>query len=117
MADNNKILDRYSIVHAAIGSLFAMGGFRPIVAVGSHVAFEALEDELKRQTKGIWPDSRSDGITNHLGDIASFSVGYFGSRKLIKTNQGKNLVALFMLLGAGIWTYNVTVGDKRFKNV
>lgn len=115
MPENTKVFDSYSIVHAAIGSLFALGDFRPIVAIGSHVAFEALEDELKRQTKSVWPDSRSDGIANHLGDIASFSAGYFGARKLIQANQGKKLVALFILLGAGVWTYNVTVGDSRFR--
>lgn len=109
---NSQIFDRYSFVHASVGSLFALGQFGAPVAIGSHVLFEMLENEIKLRSKQIWPDSRADGIQNHLGDIASFIVGYYGGRALLNLPRGSQAVTILILLGAGIWTYNVAKGHN-----
>ena len=57
---NRHFFDRYSIPHAAMGAMFEAAGVPPAIAIGSHIAFELVENSLKKATKPIWPDSRPD---------------------------------------------------------
>lgn len=103
--------DRYSLAHAAVGMVFELSGIPPAWAIGSHVVFEAVEDQLKVYTKDIWPDASPDGWPNHVADVGAFTAGYYAARSLKHHESGR--VALTMLGGvaAAIWTWSLLSGD------
>lgn len=78
------------------------------LSIGSHVAFEAVEDGIKRAIEPIWPDSRPDGWENHVGDVVSFTGGYYLSQALRQDAVGKALLSGFVAAAAGIWMWNLT---------
>lgn len=103
--------DRFSVVHAAMGSLFELSGVSPGWALGSHVAFEASEDALKRHLEPLWPDASPDSMANHAGDFASFSAGYYGARALRQRRGGEVAITALVALGAGIWAWSLLHGE------
>lgn len=107
-AENRHFFDRYSIPHAAVGMIFEAAGINPVVSIGSHVVFEAVEDGLKRAAKDIWPDSRPDGWQNHVGDLVSFTGGLAAARALKGSSGGKVAMTGFVALAGGIWMWNLT---------
>lgn len=97
--------DRFSVVHAAMGSLFELSGVPKGWALGSHVAFEASENQLKRSMARIWPDASPDSMANHVGDFASFTAGYFAARRLRSSPGGQLAVTVLVAAGAGVWAW------------
>lgn len=97
------LLDRFSVVHAAVGALFEASGVPAPLAIGSHVAFEATENTLKQHLTHIWPEPRPDELVNHAGDVASFASGYYACRALRRSDAGVWVVVALGALGAGIW--------------
>lgn len=96
-------LDRYSVVHAAVGAAFDVAGVSAPVAIASHVAFEAVEDGLKVATRSIWPDARPDGWKNHAGDVASFTAGYGAARCARRSDAGRVALVGLGTTAALIW--------------
>ena len=104
---NTHYFDRYSVVHAAVGAVAEASRVSAMVAIGSHVAFEVVENKLKEAAKPLWPDSRPDAIQNHVGDVASFTTGYYAARALSKSDAGKVVVTGVVATGAAIWIWNL----------
>jgi len=109
---NTQWVDRYSLSHAAMGVLFEASRIPPWLAIGSHVAFEAIEDGLKRRVSRVWPDARPDGWQNHVGDVIVFTAGYYGARALRGTPGGDAGLMAFVALAAGVWTWNLLKGHS-----
>ena len=103
--------DRCSVVHAAMGSLFELSGVSTGWALGSHVAFEAGENQLKLAMARVWPDASPDSMANHAGDFASFSAGYFAARSLRRSPGGQVAVTALVAAGAGIWAWALLHGE------
>jgi hypothetical protein len=104
---NYQFFDRYSIVHFAWGCVFEASKIPDAVAIGSHVIFEASENSLKDAFKPVWPDSRHDAIENQIGDVVSFSAGYYITRALKESPAGKALLVGFVGSAAALWMLNV----------
>lgn len=107
MNANESFVDRYSVVHAAVGVLFQASGVPPDLAIGSHVAFEAGENAIKPLMRSVWPDIRADNWRNHVGDVASFSAGYFSARWARERPYGREALTAFVALGAAIWVWSL----------
>ena len=105
---NRNVVDRFSIVHAAVGAVLEASGVPAWLAIGSHIAFEAVENSLKDAASELWPDARPDAMANHLGDVASFTAGYYSSRSLRKTTAGQATLAGLAGLAGMIWMYSLT---------
>lgn len=104
---NRHYFDRYSLVHAAWGAVAEASRIPAPAAIGAQVVFEALENPIKEVIKPIWPDSRPDAIQNQVGDVASFTGGYYAARALTKSDAGKVVVAGVVALGAATWVWNL----------
>jgi hypothetical protein len=102
-----RAFDRFSVVHAAVGSVFALSKVSAPWALGSHVAFEAGEDQLKRAFVRVWPDVAPDSMANHVGDFASFAAGYYVARELRSSPGGQLALTGLAALGAGIWSLSL----------
>jgi hypothetical protein len=78
------------------------------IAIGTHVAFELVEDKLKPLTKAWWPVVGPDSIINRVGDIASFTTGFYAARALKKAGT-PGIVAItgVVSLGIGVWMWNL----------
>jgi hypothetical protein len=112
-ADKNiQWFDRYSLVHFAWGAVFEASRIPDAVAIGSHVIFEAGENSLKEAFRPVWPDSRPDAIQNQIGDIVSFSSGYYLTRAIKESPAGKALLVGFVGTAAALWMYNVLAGHS-----
>ncbi len=113
MSDSNRqFLDRYSIAHAAVGAMFEVSRVSAPLAIGSHVGFELVEDDIKRGARDIWPDSRPDSWENHLGDVGSFTAGYYGARALKRSEAGRWVITGFVAFAAGLWCWNLLQGHS-----
>lgn len=104
---NYHYFDRYSLVHGALAVVLQASKVPAVPAMLGHVAFEMVEDGVKRKVKSIWPDSRPDAIQNHVGDIVSFNAGYVASHALSKSPPGKVALTGFVMLAAGVWIWNL----------
>lgn len=104
---NTNFFDRYSVIHAAWGIAFEASRVPDVLAIGSHVAFEAGENALKRAAKDIWPDSRPDALQNQMGDVLSFAAGFYAARALKKSATGQALMTGIVAAGAAIWMVNI----------
>jgi hypothetical protein len=104
---NTHFFDRYSLVHAAVGALAEVSRIPDAAAIGGHIAFEVVENPVKRAIEPIWPDARPDALQNQVGDTVSFTGGYYAARALAKSDAGKAVVTGFVALGAAIWTWNL----------
>jgi hypothetical protein len=107
---NTQWFDRYSFVHLAWGAVFEASRVPDALALGSHVAFEAIENSLKDASKRMWPDSRHDSIQNSVGDVASFAAGYYATRALKDSDVGRGVVTGFVAAAAAVWIWNVLAG-------
>jgi len=111
-APNQWFIDRYSLSHIAVGALFEASRIPPTVAIGSHIVFEAAEDKIKDSVKGIWPDATHDSMQNHIGDVLSFTAGYYATRYLKRSEGGMAFVAGFVAVAAGVWMWNLMRGHS-----
>lgn len=107
MTGNTNFFDRYSVIHAAWGMAFEASRVPDVWALGSHVAFEAAENSIKRAAKDIWPDSQPDALQNQVGDVVSFAAGYYAARALKKSLTGQALMTGLVAAGAAIWMVNI----------
>lgn len=108
-------LDRYSVTHAAWGAVSERVGLPASVAVGASVAFEAIENEIKREIEWIWPDPTPDSFDNHVGDVASFAFGYVASRALrVYPDARVGLIAGLVTAGMVIWLHGYSQPREDF---
>lgn len=109
MAKSNRdFFDRYSVVHAALGALARVSRVPALPAVGGAVAFELLENPLKRATGHVWPDSTPDGWQNQAGDVGAFVAGYYGAQAAEGQQAGRLLVTALGVAGAAVWFLSMT---------
>lgn len=95
-----------------MGMVFEASRLPAWLSIGSHVAFEAVEDGLKEVIEPIWPDARPDSWENHLGDIASFTAGFYAARAVRGSVAGNAVLTGFVALAAGVWMWNLTRGHS-----
>lgn len=80
------------------------------LAVGSHVVFEATENSIKEAIEPIWPDTAPDAWQNHVGDVLSFTAGYYSARTLKRTPAGRAALAGLAGAAAAVWMWNLLHG-------
>lgn len=114
-ATNVWYFDRYSFAHFAVGALFEASRIPAPVAIGSHIVFEAAEDGIKRGVERIWPDASPDTLMNHVGDVVSFTAGFYATRYLKHSNAGMAFISGFVAAAAGIWMWNLMHGHSWLK--
>ena len=86
----------------------AAWGFSPQFAIGSHIAFEVLEDRVfKPLVRDYWPQPHPDSVQNHVADVAFFTAGYFATKKLERSDTGQTAVAGLIGASAMIWISDV----------
>ena len=103
-----EAIDKFSIVHAGLGAAMAAWGFSPQFAIGSHIAFEVLEDRVfKPLVKDYWPQPHPDSVRNHVADVAFFTAGYFAAKKLERSETGQKAVAGLVGASGALWIYDV----------
>ena len=100
---NERFFDRFSVVHAAWGAVFQLSGVPAPLAIGAQVGFEIVENGIKRAYAPMFPDDAPDAIQNQIGDVASFTAGYYLTR-LAKDQPGGRFALLFLgALSGAIW--------------
>jgi hypothetical protein len=99
--------DRFSIVHAAWGAVAELSNIPAPIAIGAQVAFELVENDIKRALSNLWPDARPDAWQNSVGDVATFIAGYYGARTLKDREGGATALAVLVAAAGAIWTYNL----------
>ena len=99
--------DRYSVGHAALGAVFEASRISAPIALGSHVVFELVEDDIKKLIKPMFPDARPESLENHTGDIVAFAAGYYGTRALRGSLGNELMLSAFVGLGAAIWMWSL----------
>ena len=110
---NHQLLDRFSVVHAAVGAVAELSGIPAPLAIGLQILFELIENDVKRSVRHIWPDDRPDGIENQIGDVASFVAGFYAARAAKGDPAGG--VALTALAGAAgaIWMHSLLPPNRK----
>lgn len=99
--------DRYSVGHAALGMVFEASRIPATIAVGSHVLFELVEDDVKKLVRPLFPDTRPESLENHTGDVVAFVAGYYGTRALRGQLESELVLSAFVGLGAAIWMWSL----------
>ncbi len=100
---NEKFLDRYSLAHVTAGALFRLYGISAPLAIGSQIAFELVENDLKRWQARFFPEADPDAWQNHVGDVATFALGYYGV-DLVKDDPRLRWIVLGIAgVSAAIW--------------
>ena len=83
-------LDWYSVGHAVAGVAYGAVGYRWYTALVWAVAWEAIENPLKDEFPGIFPDACRDTLPNAIGDVAGvmlgWSIGSYIRRKSERTS-------------------------------
>lgn len=110
---NQNYFDRFSLVHAAVGAVAELSKIPAPLALGGQVAFEVVENDLKRSVKHIWPDDTPDGFENQAGDILSFALGYYGARLIKDAPAGVVILTGLAALAGGIWVHSLTQTHER----
>ena len=100
---NERLFDRFSFVHAAWGAAFELSGIPAPLALGAQIAFEAVENPLKRAYAPLFPDDAPDAWQNQIGDIASFAVGFYLSRLFKGAPGGRAAVVALGAVSGAIW--------------
>lgn len=99
--------DRYSVGHAALGMVFEASRIPAPIAVGSHVLFELVEDDIKKAIEPLFPDTRPESLENHTGDVVAFTAGYYATRYLRGSVDAEVVLSAFVGLGAAIWMWSL----------
>jgi hypothetical protein len=69
-------LDRYTIAHGALGFVLGLWGAPWWAALGATLAFELVEDSLKRAAPSLFPVGLPDTWANSLLDSAAWMAGW-----------------------------------------
>lgn len=112
---NERFFDRFSLVHAAVGAVFQLSAVSAPVALGAQVAFELVENDLKRAFNPVFPDDTPDGWQNHVGDVASFMGGYYLAQATRVDPLGRVGLAALGAVAAVVWINNLTGQPQRAK--
>lgn len=106
--------DRFSLAHFAVGALFQTARVPAPLAIGSHVVFEAVENPLKELSEPIWPEAEPDSMENHVGDLVSFSAGYYATRALsYHGDAGRVVTAAVGAAAAAMWFWELTSPTRQ----
>ena len=109
MASNSLFFDRFSIVHAGVGAVAELAAIPAPVALGGQVAFELVENDVKRWYGRFFPEDTPDAWQNQVGDVASFAAGYYGARTIKGDPTGRLVLIGLAALAAGIWARDLTL--------
>lgn len=98
------MFDKFSVVHAAIGAVAELSRIPAPVAIGAQIAFELVENPIKQRVAHIWPDASPDGWENQVGDVLSFTAGFYGARLVKAAPAGAFAVVALAAVAGAIWT-------------
>ena len=112
---NDRFLDRFSIVHAAVGAVMELSAIPAPVALAAQAVFEIVENPIKESVRSLFPDPTPDAWQNSMGDIASFAAGYYGARALKGSSGGMAALATLGAAGAAIWIASLAPRTPQLK--
>lgn len=107
--DNRLAFDKFSVVHAALGAVAELSRIPAPVAIGAQVLFEIVENPIKERVAHIWPDARPDGWQNQVGDVVSFTAGFYGARLVKHVPAGAFAAIALAAVAGAIWTESLLV--------
>jgi len=74
---NNKMFDRFSIVHAGLGVWAGSKGFGLIPVLIGHTVWEIFEAHAKKAAPGaFYPFASPDDLSNSVGDTLAMLLGW-----------------------------------------
>jgi hypothetical protein len=108
---NTLFFDRFSLAHVAAGAVAELAAIPAPLAIGASVAFEGVENDLKKHYGRFFPADQLDAWQNSVGDVLSFALGYYGARA-IKTDGLGRLVLIGLAAASGaLWTSELLKHD------
>ena len=82
IADGEAMIDRFTIGHVAVGTLFSLARVPWWATLASSIAWELAENALKRKMPKLFPSGIEDSWAHAAVDIAAVMAGY-GAIKLL----------------------------------
>ncbi len=79
---NHGSVDRFTLVHAAVGAVYALLGLGPISMLVLAVAWELVENPLKAGLPRLFPHATADTLRNAVGDVLATILAYVVVRAL-----------------------------------
>lgn len=73
---NYALVDRFTLVHAAIGGTYALLGLGAVVAFVLAVVWEVAENPLKARVPALFPNATRDTLRNAVGDVIALMCGW-----------------------------------------
>ncbi len=73
---NYAFVDRFTLVHAAIGGVYALLGFGALLAFVLAVGWELVENPLKAHVPALFPNATRDTLRNATGDVIALLCGW-----------------------------------------
>lgn len=73
---NHNALDRFTIGHAAVGTIMGLARAPWWVALGVAIGWELLERPLKDEFPRLFPHATQDTVANAVVDAAAMVVGW-----------------------------------------
>lgn len=79
---NHAFADRFTLAHAAIGAVYGLLALPLLAALGLALAWELVENPLKRVLPRVFPHPTKDTLLNALGDVLAVLSGWAAARFL-----------------------------------
>ncbi len=73
---NYAMVDRFTLVHASIGVIYALLGLKFVVALLLALAWEFVENPLKAHLPMVFPNATRDTLRNAIGDVLAVLAGW-----------------------------------------
>jgi hypothetical protein len=73
---NHAFVDRFTLVHASIGALYALAGLSAVSACVLALGWELLENPLKAYLPRLFPNATRDTLRNAVGDVLALMCGW-----------------------------------------
>ena len=97
-----EFFDQYSLLHFAVGIIFAFLEIPLLISVFVHVLFEFLENTnmgihfINKCLFWFWPGGKpkADAVINSVGDTLSFIVGWLFAWLVIKIGEKREWYTL-----------------------
>lgn len=81
---NHGLVDRSTLVHAAIGAGYGLLGLGSTSVLLLALAWELVENPLKASLPGLFPHATADTLRNALGDLCA-TLLLFGLVRVLMT--------------------------------
>jgi len=79
---NYHLVDRFTLVHASIGVVYAFCGLGFAIVLALAVLWELLENPMKAYLPWVFPHATKDTFRNALGDTVAVVAGWWVTQLL-----------------------------------